>query len=121
MVCEAPQRVSDHTGVRCMARKGEVVRVCVLCADARVNTRKLPRTCPPYKWGQAGVFLGIGLFSSHPGPCFPTLFVHHSPAQRHLLQQLSQRTSWYSQAPAVEEKDRRPLISESVLPTSLLG
>ena len=75
----------------------------------QVNKGETPRACPLYSLGQAGVI--HCLFSSHPGPFFPTLFVHHSPVHGPHIQQPSQRTLWYSQAPAVEEKDIRPLIS----------
>jgi len=92
---------------------------CVMCRCARRIREKLPGLALSIAW--ARLESSTGLFSSHSGPFFPTLFVHHSPVHGPHIQQLSQRTLWYSQAPAVEEKDIRPLISQSFLPTSILA
>lgn len=85
----------------------------VLCAYVPCEHR---RNCPGLvlstTWARLGIFYGIGLSPPHPSPCFPTLSIRQSPAQKPRVQQLSQRTSWYSQAPAVEEKDIRPYTSD---------
>lgn len=88
-----------------MVYKEEVVCVCSVCM-CHTNTGETSQGLPslqlgPY-WSSS---MALALSPPHPSPCFPTLLVHHSPAHRPLVQQLSQRTSWYSQAPAVEEKN----------------
>lgn len=96
---------------------------CVLCAYVpNEHQEKLPRTCPLYILGHTVCLLWHWPYLlPTPAPWFPTLIVHHSPAHRPLVQQPSQRTSWYSQAPTVEEKNISPYNSESLFPTFLYG
>lgn len=73
---------------------------------------KSPEVCALTPWPTLVIFHGTDLISSPLSPCFPTLRIHQSPVQRPRFQQLSQRTLWCSQAPAVEEKVIRPFTSE---------
>lgn len=44
----------------------------------------------------------------HPSPYSPTLSIHQSPGRRHHVPRPSQRTSWYSLVPAMEERNIKP-------------
>lgn len=109
-------------GYRCMVHKEEVVCMCAMCICAKWTPGETSQGLPSLHLGPYYLSsMALALSPPHPSPCFPTLIVHHSPAHRPLVQQPSQRTSWYSQAPTVEEKNISPYTLESLFPTFLYG
>lgn len=94
--------VIENVEGRYVICKGEVVHVCVSCADVPCGHGETPTGLPSTAWARLGVvFMALVFSPLHPGPFFPTLFARHSPVHGPLVQQLSQRTLWYSQVPAV--------------------
>lgn len=93
-----------------MIGKGEGVHVCVLCVYvAYKHGRNSLGLVPSTTWARLASSMALASSPPYPSPCFPTLSIHQTPARRPRFPQLSQRTSWYSQAPAVEKRTLRPV------------
>lgn len=69
-----------------------------------MNTGETPQGLPSLQLGQAGRLTWHWLYLLPTPTLLPTLSICGTPVQRPHFQQLSQRTSWYSQAPAVEKR-----------------
>lgn len=114
-------------GVRRQARFAmETDVTCVLCEPVVKNRdakgdgahicgrhgRKSSRLVLFTPWARLPVTLDKPSLSPHPSPDFPTLSTRQSPGRRRHVPRPSQRTSWYSLVPAMEERNIRPCALE---------
>lgn len=125
-------------GVRQQARFAmETDVTCVLCEPVVKNKdakgdgahicdrhgRKSSRLVLFTPWAKLVLPVTLDKFplAPHSSPDFPTLGTHQSPGRRRHVPRPSQRTSWYSLVPAMEERNIRPCALEPLLPTFLYG
>lgn len=103
--------------------KGDVVHICSMYKYTIQTYKKLFKAYSLLLLGPGWSFpltLDKSPLALQPSPYFPTLSIYRSPGQRHHVQRPSQRTSWYSLAPTMEERNIKPYALESLLLTFLL-